>query len=188
MTRRRWPKKPRAKRPEPTCLASHPRSLLLPPAPKCEGAWLQPCRKTSQLNPGFSPYALKALASAVQPLLTLLPGKVKYPYGGLDDPVPCPIHAFLPIAARFSADRFLTNRSSLLPTPYCLFPTPCPSQLLHLSVTGPSIGCFIGPPDLSDSSRACFSAKYHFAGLSASSISISAGSNFSPSACWIMVT
>ena len=54
--------------------------------------------------------------------------------------------------------------------------------------TGPSIGCFIASPVRSASSRACFSAKYHFAGLSASSISISAGSNFNPSACWIIVT
>ena len=48
-------------------------------------------------------------------------------------------------------------------------------QLRQCSVTGPSIGCSPVPRN-----RACFSAKYHFAGLSASSISISAGPKRSP--------
>ena len=42
-------------------------------------------------------------------------------------------------------------------------------------------------PPVSPLSRACFSAKYHFAGLSASSISISVGLCCSPCACSIIV-
>ena len=56
------------------------------------------------------------------------------------------------------------------------------------SVTGPSIGCNIGAPVLRDSIKLAFSAKYHFAGRSASSISINRGLCFNPSACWIMVS
>ncbi len=63
-------------------------------------------------------------------------------------------------------------------------------QLRQCRSTGPSIGCFnLGAPGLASetwdpaSSRACFSAKYHLAGLSASSISIRLGLCFSPSAC-----
>jgi hypothetical protein len=55
-------------------------------------------------------------------------------------------------------------------------------QLRQCSVTGPLKGCSPVP-----FSRACFNAKYHFAGLSASSISISPGLNRSPSACSIIV-
>src|SRR6266852_5799886 len=56
------------------------------------------------------------------------------------------------------------------------------------NVTGPSIGCTIGPPVRRDSIRLAFSAKYHFAGRSASSISINRGLCFNPSACWIIVS
>ena len=56
------------------------------------------------------------------------------------------------------------------------------------SVTGPSTGWTIGVPFLLDSSRFAFNPKYHFAGRSASSISINRGLCFSPSACWIMVS
>ncbi len=55
-------------------------------------------------------------------------------------------------------------------------------------VTGPSIGCCIARPLSSASSRARFNAKYHFAGRSASSISIRPGLNLSPSACCTMVS
>ena len=55
-------------------------------------------------------------------------------------------------------------------------------------VTGPSIGCAIGAPVRRDSIKFAFSAKYHFAGRSASSISINRGLCFSPSACWIIVS
>src|SRR6266436_3069365 len=58
----------------------------------------------------------------------------------------------------------------------------------HLNVTGPSIGCTIASPVRRDSIRLAFSAKYHFAGRSASSISISRGLCFNPSACWIIVS
>src|SRR5260370_24228636 len=56
------------------------------------------------------------------------------------------------------------------------------------NVTGPSIGCTIGAPVRRDSIRLAFSAKYHFAGRSASSISINRGLCFNPSACWIIVS
>ena len=55
-------------------------------------------------------------------------------------------------------------------------------------VTGPSIGCAIGAPVRRDSIKFAFSAKYHFAGRSASSISINRGLCFNPSACWIIVS
>src|ERR1700759_4802938 len=55
-------------------------------------------------------------------------------------------------------------------------------QLRQCSVTGPLKGCSPVPFSL-----ACFKAKYHFAGLSASSISISPGLNRSPSACSTIV-
>src|SRR5882757_3502693 len=58
----------------------------------------------------------------------------------------------------------------------------------HLNVTGPSIGCTIAPPVRRDSIRLAFSAKYHFAGRSASSISINRGLCFNPSACRIIVS
>src|ERR1700722_15817418 len=56
------------------------------------------------------------------------------------------------------------------------------------SVTGPLIGCGNGSPVRRDSIRFAFSAKYHFAGRSASSINIKCGLCFKPSACWIMVS
>jgi hypothetical protein len=56
------------------------------------------------------------------------------------------------------------------------------------SVTGPAIGCTIGTPVRRDSIRLAFNPKYHFAGRSASSISIKCGSCFSPSACRIIVS
>ena len=59
---------------------------------------------------------------------------------------------------------------------------------LHLSVTGPVIGCSIPVPVRRDSSKFAFNAKYHFAGRSASSISINFGSCFNPSACRIIVS
>ena len=40
---------------------------------------------------------------------------------------------------------------------------------------GRRMGCFISPPVRRESSRDCFSAKYHFAGRSASSMSIRCG-------------
>ena len=55
-------------------------------------------------------------------------------------------------------------------------------------VTGPSIGCAIGAPVRRDSIKFAFSAKYHFAGRSASSINIKRGLCFNPSACWIIVS
>ena len=54
-------------------------------------------------------------------------------------------------------------------------------------VTGPSIGCAIGAPVRRDAIKFAFSAKYHFAGRSASSININRGLCFNPSACWIIV-
>src|SRR5580700_9789121 len=77
-------------------------------------------------------------------------------------------------AARQHKDRHLPARPN---------PVACCFQLLQCSVTGPAIGCSPVPR-----SRACFSAKYHFAGLSASSISISAGPYFSPAACSTIVS
>src|SRR6266404_102297 len=59
---------------------------------------------------------------------------------------------------------------------------------LHRSVTGPVIGCAIAAPVRRDSNKFAFSAKYHFAGRSASSISINFGSCFNPSACLIIVS
>ena len=59
---------------------------------------------------------------------------------------------------------------------------------LHRSVTGPSIGCSIVAPVRRDSIKFAFSAKYHFAGRSASSISIKRGLYFNPSACRIIVS
>src|SRR6267154_2506718 len=61
------------------------------------------------------------------------------------------------------------------------------TQDRHRNVTGPSIGCTIGAPVRRDSIKLAFSAKYHFAARSASSISINRGLCFKPSACWIMV-
>jgi len=58
----------------------------------------------------------------------------------------------------------------------------------HRSVTGPSIGCTISPPVRRASIKFAFNAKYHFAGRSASSISISRGLCFNPSACRIIVS
>ena len=65
----------------------------------------------------------------------------------------------------------------------------CPrhTQLLHLSVTGPAIGCFISAPVRFASRCAAFNWKYHFAGRSASSISIRCGLCCKPSACSSMV-
>src|SRR5882762_3373363 len=56
-------------------------------------------------------------------------------------------------------------------------------QLLHFSVTAPAIGCFISSPLRRASRYACFSWKYHFAGRSASSMSIRCGLCFNPSDC-----
>src|SRR5712664_3619431 len=58
----------------------------------------------------------------------------------------------------------------------------------HLKVTGPSIGCTIAAPVRRDSIKLAFKAKYHFAGRSASSMSINRGLCFNPSACWIIVS
>src|SRR5712692_8544291 len=52
------------------------------------------------------------------------------------------------------------------------------------NVTGPSIGCTIAAPVRRDSIRLAFSAKYHFARRSASSISINRELCFTPSARW----
>src|ERR1017187_7333423 len=54
-------------------------------------------------------------------------------------------------------------------------------QLRHLNVTGPPIGCRNSPPVFFISRYALFSPKYHFAGRSASSISMRCGLYFSPS-------
>jgi len=62
------------------------------------------------------------------------------------------------------------------------------SQDRQCSVTGPFIGCAIAAPVRRDSSRLAFSPKYHFAGRSASSISIRRGLCFNPSACRIIVS
>ena len=56
------------------------------------------------------------------------------------------------------------------------------------SVTAPFIGCTIAAPVRRDSSKPAFSPKYHFAGRSASSINISRGLCFNPSACRIIVS
>ena len=56
------------------------------------------------------------------------------------------------------------------------------------NVTGPSIGCAISAPVLRASIKFAFNAKYHFAGRSASSMSISRGLCFNPSACRIIVS
>ncbi len=53
----------------------------------------------------------------------------------------------------------------------------------HRSVTGPCTGCATGSPVRRDSKRFAFRAKYHFAGRSASSISIRCGWYCNPSAC-----
>src|SRR5260370_31506463 len=63
-----------------------------------------------------------------------------------------------------------------------------PAHDRHLSVTGPSIGCTIGVPVRRDSSKFAFSAKYHFAGRSASSISINRGLYFNPPTCSIIAS
>jgi hypothetical protein len=60
-------------------------------------------------------------------------------------------------------------------------------QLRQCKVTGPSKGFLISVPVFRDSVKFCFNAKYHFAGRSASSISINRGLSRSPSACWIIV-
>src|SRR5258706_11022889 len=60
-------------------------------------------------------------------------------------------------------------------------------QLLHFSVSGPVRGCFISPPVRFASRCAAFNWKYHFAGRSASSISMRCGLCFRPSACSSMV-
>jgi hypothetical protein len=59
---------------------------------------------------------------------------------------------------------------------------------LHLNVTGPVIGCTIPDPVRRASNKFAFNPKYHFAGRSASSISINFGSCFNPSACLIIVS
>jgi len=56
------------------------------------------------------------------------------------------------------------------------------------SVTGPFIGCVIAAPVRRDSSKFAFKPKYHFACRSASSINISRGLCFNPSACRIIVS
>ena len=56
------------------------------------------------------------------------------------------------------------------------------------NVTGPLIGCTNSTPVRLDSSKLAFNPKYHLAGRSASSISISRGLCFNPSACWIIVS
>src|SRR5438445_233139 len=61
------------------------------------------------------------------------------------------------------------------------------AQLLHFSVTGPAIGCFISTPVRLASRCAALSPKYHFAGRSASSINIKCGLCFKPSLCSSMV-
>src|SRR5260370_37666548 len=58
----------------------------------------------------------------------------------------------------------------------------------HRSVTGPFIGWTICAPVRRDSISFAFNAKYHFAGRSASSMSIKCGLCFSPSACRIIVS
>ena len=50
------------------------------------------------------------------------------------------------------------------------------------------MGCSIGNPLRLASIKFCFNVKYHFAGRSASSISINRGLCFNPSACWIIVS
>jgi len=55
-------------------------------------------------------------------------------------------------------------------------------------VTGPFIGCTIAAPVRRDSNKFAFNPKYHFAGRSASSINISRGLCFNPSACKIIVS
>src|ERR1700730_2265213 len=61
------------------------------------------------------------------------------------------------------------------------------TQLRHFKMTGPVNGCFISPPVLRASKYAAFNPKYHFAGRSASSISIRCGLRFNPSDCLSMV-
>jgi hypothetical protein len=56
-------------------------------------------------------------------------------------------------------------------------------QLRQRRVTGPVNGCSNSPPRTAICKRACFNAKYHFAGRSASSISISDGLKRKPCAC-----
>jgi len=62
------------------------------------------------------------------------------------------------------------------------------AQDRQCSVTGPLMGWTIAAPVRRDSSRFAFNPKYHFAGRSASSISINRGLCFNPSACRIIVS
>ena len=61
-------------------------------------------------------------------------------------------------------------------------------QLLHFNVTGPLMGCRISAPVRRVSRYSFFNWKYHFAGRSASSISIRCGLCFRPSACFSIVS
>jgi len=110
--------------------------------------------------------------------------------------------AFLPVAFVHDRHRSVTGPVGQALLPVALFTTAMAASPAKVGqaflpvlpyerqrkVTGPSIGCAIGAPVRRDSIKFAFSAKYHFAGRSASSISINRGLCFNPSACWIIVS